>query len=88
MAYRHVARGVRLGILERYAPLRGVPALIAANREGQRWSGRGLELARLSPSLVAHWIACSRAALALETEFRGRRVISEAELRYEEAFSG
>jgi hypothetical protein len=88
MAYRHVARGVELGVLERYAPLRGTPALIAANREGQRWSGSGLETARLSPGLVAHWISCSRAAIALEIEYPDRRVISETELRMEEAIAG
>lgn len=88
MAYRHVARGIELGVLQRYAPLRGEAGLILASREGHRWCGSGLEVVALNPALVVHWGACSRLALRLESEFPGARVISDAELRFEEALSG
>lgn len=86
--YRHVARGVEAGLLDRAAPLRGAPALIVATREGQRWSGRGLEMARITPALADHWRRCSEIALRLGAEFPGARILSAAELRFEEQLAG
>lgn len=83
--YRHVATGVQLGLLARRAPLRALPGLIVATREGHRWIGSGLAPARVTPPLVPHWISCSEIARALESEFPGARIISAAELQLEEA---
>lgn len=88
MAFRHVQRGSALGLLRRFAPLYGGPRLIVATRAGQRWCGAGLEVPPLNPALVFHWAACSRLALELEAEFAGARILSEAELRLDEAIAG
>jgi hypothetical protein len=87
-AYRHVAAGIEWGLLERVAPLRGEPALVRATREGMRFAGLGLQVARISPALLPHWAACSAVWLSLEREFGVGMVISEAELRLEEALAG
>ena len=86
--YRHLAAAIDAGLLERVAPLRGDPALIRATREGMRYAGLGLEVARVSPALARHWLCCSEIALRLEREVGAGSVISAAELRFEEGLAG
>ena len=86
--YRQIARGIEADLLERHAPLRGQPALIAASAEGQRWVGSGLRAARISPASVPHWVACSSVALDLRRERSQARILSAAQLRLEEEIEG
>lgn len=86
--YRHLGIAIEAGLLERVAPLRAEPALIRATREGMRYAGLGLDVARISPALVRHWIWCSEIAIGLEHDFGRGSVISAAELRFAESLSG
>ena len=85
--YRHIATGIQLGLLSRQTPLRRLPGLIAATREGHRWIGSGLRPSRVTPALVPHWIACSEIATTLQREFPNARIMSVAELQFEESIA-
>lgn len=86
--YRHVARGVELGLIEGVAPLRGVEALVIATGDGHAFTCTGLPQVRISPGQITHAVACSAVAARLFRAHPERPLISDAELRREEAFRG
>lgn len=86
--YRHVARGIELGLLERVALLRGMPALIVATNAGHELVGSGLAKVRLGPGAISHAAACSALAARIQVAHPDRGLLSDAELRREEAVAG
>jgi hypothetical protein len=86
--YRHLARGTELGLLARIALLRGVGALVVATDEGHDLVGSGLAQARLGPAAVVHAATCSGVAARLALDCPKQTLISDAELRRDEAIEG
>ena len=86
--YRHVGRGIELGLLTRVSLLRGVAALIVATDEAHRLVGSGLTQTRLGPAAIVHAATCSAVAARLALDLPGREQLSDAELRREEALAG
>lgn len=88
MAYRRVAACVDRGLLERLDLVRGEPTLLRATRQGLRYAGLGVELARVSPGSVNHWLCCASTALLLVREFGHEAVVTDRELRLRERIEG
>ena len=84
VAYDLVARLVDAGLLERVGLLRGEPTLIRATAEGNGVAELGLPVARITPALVTHWLACADVALWAEAKWGPEQVISEREIRLRE----
>jgi hypothetical protein len=79
----------RAGLLARWRPLAGRPALYTATRAGMRAAGvRDVDPCRVSAATAAHLIECARVAAALERRYPGHRVQGERELRAEERACG
>jgi hypothetical protein len=87
VAYRRIASCVEGGLVERVRLLHGQPAFLRATSRGLRYAGLALPVARLSPELAGHWLACGWAAIRIERE-RGIHLISERELRFQERLEG
>jgi hypothetical protein len=88
VAYDVVARLVDARLLERVALLRGERVLIRATAEGNGVAELGLPVARITPALVSHWLACADVALWAERRYGSEAVISERELRLLEQIEG
>lgn len=88
MAYRRVAACVERGLLERLDLVRAEPSLLRATRQGLRYAGLGLDVARISPGSVNHWLCCASTALALGDEFGQHAVVTEREIRLHEQIEG
>lgn len=88
VAYRRVAALSEAGLIERVALVRGMPALLRATREGLRYAGLGLTVARVSPGSVHHWLACASTALMLAEEAGHERILAARELRLHERIEG
>lgn len=88
MAYRRVAACAERGLLERLDLLRAEPTLLRATRQGLRYAGLGLEVARVSPGSVNHWLACASTALVLAEEVGLNRVVTAREVRLAERIEG
>jgi hypothetical protein len=88
VAYDLVARLLSAGLLERISLLRGEPSLIRATAEGNGVAELGLPVARITPALVSHWLACADVALWAERGWGSEQVISERELRLLEQIEG
>lgn len=86
-AYRLVAACIEGGLIERLDLLRGEPALLRATREGLRYVGLGLDVARVSPGSVPHWLACATVALQLRAA-GAPRLMTAREIRLEERIAG
>lgn len=86
--YRHVARGIDLGLLARVDLLRGTPALIVATAEGHGFAASGLPAARLGPASLIHAATCSAVAAQLCRRHPECELISDARLRRDEALAG
>lgn len=86
-AYRHIAKGIDLGLLDRVSLLRGQPALIVATADGHSLAASGLPVVRLSPGSVTHAAACSGVAVELASRHPECDLISDAELRRDEALA-
>jgi hypothetical protein len=75
----------RAGLLRRWRPLAGRPALYTPTREGLRTAGvYGQSLARVTPASAAHTLACAFAAAALARRYPDHEVYGEGWLRREE----
>lgn len=79
--YRHVAKAIDFGLLERNDQLRGLPALLLATREGHEFARSGLAPQRISPGAFQHFVACSQVTAQLRARYPNARLISDAELR-------
>lgn len=87
VAYRRLAACVEAGLVERVQLLHGQPALLRATARGLRYAGLSLPVARLSPELVDHWVACAWAAIRVPRR-PDEALLSERELRFQERAEG
>jgi len=87
-AYRRVAACVERGLLERIELVRDEPGLLRATRDGLRYAGLGLAVARISPGEVDHWLRCASTAQLLGRHFGHQRVLTERELVLAEQIEG
>ncbi len=78
--YRRVAVLIEAGLLERIDLLRSQPTLLHANREGLRYAGLAMPVARVSPGTVDHWLRCATVALDLGEHYGHDRVLTEREI--------
>src|SRR5690242_14668044 len=69
--YRHVHGAIELELVERHDLIKGLPALLAATREGHGFAHSGLRPARISPGGFHHSVACSRIAADLRRRYPG-----------------
>jgi hypothetical protein len=88
VTYDRVAACVDAGLLERLEILRSEPGLLRATRDGLRYAGLGLPLARVSPGGVDHMLRCATTARLLERHYTDARVLSERELVLGEQIAG
>jgi hypothetical protein len=87
-AYRRVATCVQAGLLERLDLLSAEPGLLRATRDGLRYAGLGLPLAKVSPGGVDHMLRCATTARLVEKHRDRDRVLSEPELVLAEQIAG
>jgi hypothetical protein len=88
-ARARVAAARRHGLLSRYCPLAGRPALFTPTRAGLRaCDSRGIQRCEVGPSNANHLIACAAVAAALERCYPDHRVVGERELRRDEREHG
>lgn len=88
VAYRRVAACIDAGLLDRVYLLYRQAAMLRVTSRGLRYAGLALPVARLSPELAAHWIACTWAAIRLADAEPAAMVVSERELRLCERIEG
>jgi len=87
-AYRRVAVCVEAGLLERIDLLATEPGLLRATRDGLRYAGLGLPLAKVTPGTVDHLLRCTSTALHLGERYGNERILSERELVLAEQIAG
>jgi len=78
--YRRVAALIEAGLLERLDLLRSQPSLLRATREGLRYAGLPMPVAKVSPGNVDHWLRCATVALDLGERYGRDRVLTEREI--------
>jgi hypothetical protein len=83
--YRRVAALIEAGLLERLDLLRSQPSLLHATREGLRYAGLAMPVAKVSPGAVDHWLRCATVALDLGECYGRDRVLTEREIVATEA---
>ena len=88
VAYEQVRRLVGHGLLERTQTGIGDPTLISATRDGITYAGLGLRRPAIRLGEVDHWLTVADVAIELEDLHGARQVITERELRFEEALAG
>ncbi len=88
VAYELVRRLVGYGLLERTQTAIGDPTLISPTREGITYAGLGLKRPAIRIGEVDHWLTVADVAIELEDLYGPRQVITERELRFEEALRG
>jgi hypothetical protein len=87
-AYRRVGTCLDAGLLERVDLLRTEPGLLRATRDGLRYAGLGLPLAKVSPGTIKHLLRCTSTALRLGEHYGHDRVRSEREIVLAEQIAG
>jgi DNA-binding Lrp family transcriptional regulator len=88
VSYEQVRRLVRFGLLERTQTGIGDPTLISATRDGITYVGLGLRRPTIRLGEVDHWLTCADVAIELEDLYGAGQVVTERELRFEEALAG
>lgn len=88
VAYEQVRRLVGHGLLERTQTGIGDPTLISATRDGITYAGLGLRRPAIRLGEVDHWLTVADVAIELEALHGPARLITERELRFEEALTG
>jgi hypothetical protein len=88
VTYDRVAVCVEAGLLERLELVRSEPGLLRATRDGLRYAGLGLPLAKVSPGGVDHLLRCASTAQLLGEHFGHERVLTERELVLAEQIEG
>lgn len=86
--YRRVAVLIEAGLLERLDLLRSHPSLLHATRDGLRYAGLPMPVAKVSPGAVDHWLRCATVALDLGERYGQARVLTEREIVATEALEG
>jgi hypothetical protein len=87
-AYRRVGGCVEAGLLERVDLLATEPGLLRATRDGLRYAGLGLPLAKVTPGAVDHMLRCTTTAQMLARHYGDAQVLSERELVLAEQIAG
>jgi transposase len=88
VGYELVRRLVDYGLLERTQTAIGDPTLISPTREGITYAGLGLRRPTIRLGEVDHWLTVADVAIELEEIHGARQVMTERELRFEEALRG
>jgi hypothetical protein len=83
--YRRAAALIKAGLLERLDLLRSEPSLLHATREGLRYAGLGMPVAKVSPGAVDHWLRCTEVAIKAARHYGKDRVLTEREIALAEA---
>jgi hypothetical protein len=78
--YRRVAALNGAGLLERLDLLRSQPSLLHATRDGLRYAGLAMPVAKVSPGTVDHWLRCVTVALDLGERYGHSCVLTEREI--------
>lgn len=86
--YRRIAVLIEAGLLERLDLLRSQPSVLLATRDGLRYAGLGIGVAKVSPGAVEHWLRCTTVALDLAERHGEARVLTEREIVAAEALEG
>lgn len=86
--YRRVAALIEAGLLERLDLLRSQPSLLHATRDGLRYAGLAMPVAKVSPGAVDHWLRCATVALGLGVRYGHDRVLTEREFVATEVLEG
>ncbi len=73
VTYDRVAACVEAGLLERLELVRSEPGLLRATRDGLRFAGLGLPVAKVSPGGVDNLLRCATTAHLLEQHYKGAR---------------
>ena len=83
--YRRAAALIEAGLLERLDILRSEPSLLRATREGLRYAGLGMPVAKVSPGAVDHWLRCTEVAIKAARHYGKDRILTEREIALAEA---
>lgn len=86
--YRRVAALIEAGLLARLDMLRSQPSLLHATRDGLRYAGLAMPVAKVSPGAVDHWLRSTTVALDLGERYGRDRVLTEREIVAKEALEG
>lgn len=87
-AYRRTAACIEAGLLERLEVIRSEPGLIRATKDGLRYAGLGLPIAKVTPGAVDHLLRCTTTAQLATRKYGTDRVLSERELLFAEQIAG
>jgi hypothetical protein len=82
VTYDRVAACVEAGLLERVELVRSESGLLKATRDGLRYAGLGLPVAKITPGMVDHWLRCATTAHLLGERFGHDKVLTEREIRF------
>ena len=86
--YRRAAALIEAGLLERLDLLRSHPSLLRATRDGLRFAGLGMPVAKVSPGAVDHMLRCTTVAIEAAREYAPARVLTEREIVSLEVIEG
>jgi hypothetical protein len=86
--YRRAAALIEAGLLERLDLLRSEPSLLRATREGLRYAGLGMPVAKIAPGAVDHWLRCTEVAIKAARHYGKDRILTEREIALAEAIEG
>jgi hypothetical protein len=86
--YRRAAALIEAELLERLDLLRSHPSLLRATRDGLRFAGLGMPVAKVSPGAVDHWLRCATVAMEAARDYAPARVLTEREIVSAEAIEG
>lgn len=83
--YRRAAALIEAGLLERLDLLRSEPRLLHATRDGLRYAGLGMPVAKVSPGAVDHLLRCVDAASWMGSRYAPSPILTEREIAFAEA---
>jgi hypothetical protein len=84
VTYDRVAVCVEAGLLERVELVRSESGLLKATRDGLRYAGLGLPVAKITPGSIDHWLRCTTTANLRGERFGHDKVVTEPEIRFTE----
>jgi hypothetical protein len=86
--YRRAAALIEAGLLERLDLLRSLPSLLRATRDGLRYAGLGMPVAKVSAGAVDHWVRCTTVAIEAARKYAPAAVLTEREIISLEVIEG